>query len=100
MLKFLLGRGFNDPIAEFGKLRSLGHMGHIREYSTREVRRFLHASGFRVRRHNLKQYSYPKNLFGTASMPLLALLPMFRGYQIVLAEKTGRCPGLAPLAIA
>lgn len=100
VLKFLLGRGFNDPIAEFGKLRSLGHMGHVREYSNREIRRFMHVSGFTVQRHEFKQYNYPRNLFGAASIPLLSLLPMFRGYQVVVAEKTGHCPGLTPLTTA
>lgn len=37
-----------DPYTEFGKLASLGHMGHVREYTTVEVRSFLAAIGFRV----------------------------------------------------
>ena len=97
VLKFFLGRGFNDPIAEFSKLRSIGHMGHVREYSTREVQRFMLVSGFRVLSHEMKQYSYPKNLFGLASRPLLALLPIFRGYQMIVARKVGRPPQLHPL---
>jgi SAM-dependent methyltransferase len=97
VVKFLLGRGFNDPVQEFGKLRAIGHMGHVREYSRREVRSFLSASGFAVRQHELKQYNYPRNLFGIASLPLLKVVPIFRGYQVVLARKTGACPGLVPL---
>lgn len=97
VVKFLLGRGFNDPVQEFGKLRAIGHMGHVREYSRREVRRFLGVSGFAVRHHELKQYSYPGNLFGVASRPLLKVMPIFRGYQVVTARKTGGCPGLVPL---
>jgi len=100
VIKFLLGRGFNDPVQEFGKLRAIGHMGHVREYSRREVRRFLQSSGFAARHHELKQYNYPRNLFGVASIPLLTLIPVFRGYQVVLAEKIGACPGLAPLHAA
>lgn len=97
VIKFLLGRGFNDPVQEFGKLRSIGHMGHVREYATREVRRFVEVSGFAVQRHALIQYNYPRNLFGIAAIPLLTLIPAFRGYQVVVARKIGHCPGLSPL---
>jgi SAM-dependent methyltransferase len=44
---FALGRGLTfDPIREYGKLRSVGHMGHIREYTASEIRRFLERAGF------------------------------------------------------
>jgi SAM-dependent methyltransferase len=37
-----------DPYTEFSKLAALGHMGHVREYTTVEVSSFLTAIGFRV----------------------------------------------------
>lgn len=37
-----------DPYSEYMKLRQLGHMGHVREYTSREVVEFLEAVGFRV----------------------------------------------------
>ncbi len=44
---FTLGRGLAfDPIREYGKLRSVGHMGHVREYTASEVRRFLEVAKF------------------------------------------------------
>jgi SAM-dependent methyltransferase len=44
---FALGRGLAfDPIREYGKLRSIGHMGHVREYTALEIRRFLESAGF------------------------------------------------------
>jgi len=98
VLKFLLGRGFNDPLQEFGKLRSVGHMGHVREYSLREVRRFVEASGFAVQSQRLAQYNYPRNLFGAVSYPLLCVLPFLQGTQVVIATKTAAGPNLAPLA--
>lgn len=98
VLRFLIGRGFNDPVWEFTKLRRLGHMGHVREYSAAEVRRFLQASGFAVARHAFKQYSYPGGLFGLAARPLLALVPFLRGYNVFIAEKIGPGPLLKPLA--
>jgi SAM-dependent methyltransferase len=47
IVSFALGRGLAfDPIREYGKLRSVGHMGHVREYTASEVRRFLTGAGF------------------------------------------------------
>ncbi len=97
VLKFLAGRGFIDPVNEFGKLRQLGHMGHIREYSPREVKRFLQVSGFQVLRHEFKQFNYPRSLFGLAARPVLALAPMLRGDQTVVARKQGDGPNLWPV---
>jgi SAM-dependent methyltransferase len=52
LLRFLLagrsiscGGGIYD---EYRKLHTLGHMGHVREYTLREVREFLQAMGFTV----------------------------------------------------
>jgi SAM-dependent methyltransferase len=38
-----------DPYAEFSKLEDLGHMGHVREYTTREIIEFLSRIGFEIR---------------------------------------------------
>ena len=47
VVSFALGRGLAfDPIFEHGKLRSVGHMGHVREYTSSEIRRFLSTVGF------------------------------------------------------
>lgn len=97
LLRFLVGRGLFDPVAEFAKLRGQGHMGHIREYAKGEVLRFLLASGFQMRRHDYAQFNYPAGLPGRAARPLLALLPMLRGDQCVVAKKVGNGPGLTPL---
>ena len=44
---FALGRGLAfDPICEYDKLRTIGHMGHVREYTASEIRRFLTGVGF------------------------------------------------------
>lgn len=36
------------PYDEYGKLETLGHMGHVREYTTREITEFLERIGFTV----------------------------------------------------
>jgi SAM-dependent methyltransferase len=47
VISFALGRGLAfDPIDEYGKLRRVGHMGHVREYTASEIRRFLEGAGF------------------------------------------------------
>ena len=47
VVSFALGRGLAfDPIREYGKVRTLGHMGHVREYTVSEMRRFLAGAGF------------------------------------------------------
>jgi 2-polyprenyl-3-methyl-5-hydroxy-6-metoxy-1,4-benzoquinol methylase len=39
----------SDPYDEFSELEGLGHMGHVREYTTREITEFLGRIGFEVR---------------------------------------------------
>lgn len=96
--RFLTGRGFGDPLAEFMKLRSLGHMGHVREYSHAEVRRFLAYSGFSVTSAAFHHYYYPKGKRGTLARLVFAVLPRrFRSYQVILARKVGSGPRLSPL---
>lgn len=96
--RFLLGRGFNDPLNEFSKLRGIGHMGHVREYAAAEVRRFLAFAGFDILSHTFEHYYYPPGKRGLATRALFALLPRrFRSFQIVSARKAGVGPQLAPL---
>jgi len=99
VLRFALGRGLWDPLAEFGKLRRLGHMGHVREYARRDVLRLLAASGFRAVRTEYLQYAYP-GVLGRAARPLLSLVPPLRGFLCVLAEKVAAAPPLSPLGEA
>lgn len=37
-----------DPLTEFKKLDELGHMGHVREYTLREVKELLTGCGFEI----------------------------------------------------
>jgi len=48
MKHLIRGRTGPSPTAEWGKLRNLGHMGHVREYSAIEVTELLTSSGFAV----------------------------------------------------
>ncbi len=54
LANFLIhGRAYSccgDPFTEYSKLHALGHMGHVREYTTVEVCEFFAAVGFAPRR--------------------------------------------------
>lgn len=96
--RFLLGRPIADPATEFGKLRNIGHMGHIREYSAREVVRFLLASGFRTQsvdyRYDRSSASWKHRLLTMA----YHLVPRrFRREIVIVARKAGDRLRLAPL---
>ena len=96
--RFLLGRGITDGLTEFAKLRHIGHMGHVREYTHGEVRRLLHAHGFEIRERDFRHYHYPRGKRGLAARLAFTILPRrFRTYQVVVAEKTAEGPRLAPL---
>lgn len=97
--RFLLGRSIADPWQEFGKLRSLGHMGHVREYSAGEVRRFLEACGFAIARLDYRYYpaadqGWKRRLLNLA----YRVVPRrFRRDIVIVARKAGPGPRLAPL---
>ena len=99
--RFLLGRSIADPVEEFGRLRNLGHMGHVREYSAREVARFLEVSGFAVQSID---YRYHANGRGRKSRLLqmaYRLTPRrFQREIVIVARKAGGGPRLAPLVPA
>lgn len=89
LARFLFGRSVADPWDEFGKLRTLGHMGHVREYSAREVRRFTEASGFDIERLD---YGYdPRNRSRKKRILNLAyyLVPSRFQRDIVLVGRKG-----------
>lgn len=96
--RFIAGRGITDGLAEFSKLRQLGHMGHVREYAHAEMRRFLQASGFSVERVEFAHYHYRPGRRGALARLAFALLPRrFRSFQVISARKVGRGLRLSPL---
>ena len=57
LTKFLKGRTGPPPVAEWGKLSQIGHMGHVREYSLRELGEVLAASGLHIERALFRRQS-------------------------------------------
>ena len=97
ILMFNLGRSFNDAYDEFNKLNIYGYMGHIREYSVSEVRKFLENSGFRIKniiyRHDYSFFNYHgfKNIvikfLGLIVDLLMMINPYWRRHIAVIATK-------------
>ncbi|HRD90108.1 MAG TPA: class I SAM-dependent methyltransferase [Accumulibacter sp.] len=98
LARFALGRSVADPLTEFGKLRRLGHMGHVREYSCAEVSRFVEASGFALQsvgyRHDDRRGSRRDTILRLA----YRVVPRCLQRDIVIvARKCSRGPLLQPL---
>jgi SAM-dependent methyltransferase len=99
--RFVLGQSIADPVVEFGKLRNLGHMGHVREYSAREVARFLEASGFAVQSIDYRYHANVRGWRGTLLRMAYRLAPRrFRREIVIVARKARAGPRLAPLVPA
>ena len=79
---------------QYEKLETLGHMGHVREYTTREVVDFLARVGFAVERIVFRG-GHGKGLVGAAER----LLPSLRPFFSLVAVKAGE-PGAPAVASA
>jgi len=86
VLSFATGRGLAfDPIREYSKLRTVGHMGHVREYTAGEMCRFLAAAGFGAVK--VEKRATPSR-HGKLVDAVHRLLPAIRSELVV----TGRAP--------
>jgi SAM-dependent methyltransferase len=97
--RFLLGRSVADPVQEFGKLRGIGHMGHVREYSAREVARFLESSGFALQSVSWRHYAWPTMGVKRRLLRLAYRLTPRRFHRdiVIVARKAVDGPRLVPL---
>lgn len=77
---------------EFEKLNSLGHMGHVREYTVNEVAEFLGNLGFAVHQVFYRgRYGSTGSTSGArmaAANALCSLAPQLRPFFSLVAEKT------------
>lgn len=96
--RYLLGRSVADPATEYGKLRTLGHMGHVREYSAREVARFLGVSGFAVQSIAYRSDAIPRGIKRRLLHAAYWMVPRrFRREIVIVAVKVRDGPRLQPL---
>lgn len=98
LARFFTGRSIADPWHEFGKLRGIGHMGHVREYSAREVVRFLAGCGFVVQSVGFRSTSLGRGRRRHLLRLAYAIAPRrMRREIVVVARKAGRGLRLAPV---
>ena len=83
---FLLGRGFDDPYEEFKKLETIQHMGHVREYTVKQVRKFLTETGFQSEAVLLRSF-IPMSGTWRLFNGLRKIVPGINEFQIHIARK-------------
>ena len=67
------------------KLRTVGHMGHVREYAGREVAEFLSRTGFEIAERHLVVYDRSRS--GRLVDVCYRLVPAWRPYQVFISRK-------------
>lgn len=72
-----------DPYVEYQKLEKLGHMGHVREYTVREVSDFLGRIGFLV-----QKVIFRGRFYTNTEQVLVRMWPNLRPFFSVVACKT------------
>lgn len=97
IIRFNLGRSFNNPYDEFKKVEIFGYMGHIREYSNREIRDILTRCGFTVHSTIFRKFddfvSHPylhSIIFRLPALLLdqtMLLFPQLKPFQVVISTK-------------
>ena len=96
--RFALGRSMADPLTEFRKIRELGHMGHVREYSAGEMVRLIGALGLepevvthRSHRGHGRKAAVLRVLYGVTPR-------RFQREIVIIARKTVEAARLRPLS--
>jgi SAM-dependent methyltransferase len=92
ILLFLLGRGIKDPYGAFKQMHDIGHMGHVREYSAREVSRFLINTNYQIVDIHYRTYKYfIKGIWGKLANLVYLVTPRpFSPYLVLIARKPDR----------
>ncbi|MBI1192072.1 MAG: methyltransferase domain-containing protein [Bacteroidetes bacterium] len=86
IINFFLGKGFDNPFAEFGKLESLGHMGHVREYSVPQVKTFLAGTGFQSLAVQRNSYRPLPGILRPFNL-VRAVFPRYHTFQMHICKK-------------
>lgn len=98
ILMFLSGRSINDAYDEFNKKNIYGYIGHIREYSTYEIKKFLEKTNFKIKNveylnhYSFFRYAGFKNIFikllGLFVDIVMKVVPSLRRHQVFIASKS------------
>ncbi len=85
-VNYLKGRAFDDPYNEFGKLHSIGHMGHVRLYAAHQLKNFLLKTGFTEVEISFQVFSKIKGKLAFVNT-LYKLFPHLMPFIYALATK-------------
>jgi SAM-dependent methyltransferase len=89
---FIIGNGASEnPFDEFNKINTIGHRGHIREYSTKEIIDFIEKIGFICYKNYYVSLEHnglkDKKIFKWIVRLIYIVFPIFRSNIIVVGEK-------------
>ncbi len=89
VVRFFFGQGINNAYEEFNKLHTLGHMGHIREYTQKELKLFLINTNFEITKTRHKIYNKLSNPFFNLILNIIYIftLPWWRPFHLIIAKK-------------
>jgi 2-polyprenyl-3-methyl-5-hydroxy-6-metoxy-1,4-benzoquinol methylase len=91
--RFIIGKGFNNAYKEFNKLNTIGHMGHLREYTANEMVQFLSNSGFvninihRFSNKTRKNVSIIKSIKNSLTDFICLIFPKLHTHLFIVADK-------------
>ena len=94
--RFITGKGINNGFVEFNKLNTIGHMGHIREYTVKEMIDFLSDCGFiniEILRFSTKTregVTLGKILKNFTTDLIETLVPRVKSQLFIIAEKPNK----------
>lgn len=86
VINLILGKGFDDPYDQFKRLEDIGHMGHVREYSGKQVKKFLVNTGFKSKSLEFKSFDTLKGSWVIFS-PLRKIFSGLNSFQIHVCSK-------------
>lgn len=86
ILFFILGKGFDNPYNQFKKLHEIGHMGHTRLYSTRQLNEFLRNTGFEVIKTSRKSFEPLPGILGPLNI-IRWIFPRSHSFIISISKK-------------
>ncbi len=84
LLRIILGKSFRDGFEEVYRILSEGYPGHIREYTTAEMKKFFNYAGFEVKDLKYKFFSKSRYFFVNI---LFKIFVKLRATQIFLITK-------------
>ncbi len=92
--RFIIGKGFNNAYKEFNKLNTIGHMGHLREYTANEMVQFLSNSGFvninihRFSNKTRKNVGIIKSIKNSLTDFICLIFPKLHTHLFIVADKS------------